>query len=551
MKLEPVNDLYESSHPDVAGVQRVPLGRIWSRNFPGSVGLYDVVDLNTHSVGYIAGRPPTYAKAWSLLGFVSEVQLTDMVSLQEALDGAVDEMRLSGRDIRAPSFAVDAVAAFLEPAGGTFRRRSWPLYEIDLVDGSYRYSTSPDRWATLATRSPVVTAVAALPVDGAGYASGSLHEVPYGDSDSFGYLSGPVELAATLAAMPAGERGQTLLGDVTERPGQNLPLVRLRPGPGCPDPGPPGHRLAVDWQALAGEGHEPEGVVGFVDRPDNDRLPLLRWRCVADRTLSILTLGARPDSPERWAFDATICAAWRSDVRRPGLIDLYELTRGALTAYDTQPSELEAAGFAVHRVICRIHEEQEPGTVPLALDVDGAFPSVSQHARTESGNGSRRVVGFVDPAVPPMPVTAASANLPGWAVVLAFIDPFGRDVAGLLSREPFRGSVVVVDEGDGSIGVRRGQSGESLRVLGHASSGPTAFGVPLYRVRPRSGGASYLTSSLGEDHGGVVEDTACYLFTPDSGPPGTYAPPVSDRLIDRKPEARSWAARWRALRADS
>ena len=553
MGLEAVDDLYDSSRPDVAGVQRVSLGRIWSRKFPGSVGLYDVVDLKTHSVGYVAGRPPTHEGPWSLLGFVAEAQLTDMVSLHEALNAALEDVRLSGRNVLAPSLVVDGAGAFLEPPGpasSLFRRRSWPLYEIDRSDGSYRYSTNPDRWAAWETRTPTVTAVAALPVDGADSMPASLHEIRYVDSESFGYVSGPVELAAMLAVAS----DQAVLGDVTERPRRNLPLVRLRPGPGCLNPVPPGHRLAVDWQPVVGEGYEPEGVVGFVDPPNNDRLPLFRWRSVADGTLSALTLGRRPDQLEGWKFDATIGMAWRPDVRLPGLIDLYELRRGPLTTYASDPSEFEAAGFAVHRVLCRIHEAHDLATIPLVrLVLDDRGPwliSVSHDERVELGYVMQRVLGYVDPGVPPMSATTAcSAIPPDWAATVAFIEPRGRDVVGFVSREPFRGSVAVVDEGDGSIGVRTGPFSGSPRVLGHAASGPTAFGIPLYKVRPRVGGESYLTSNTPDRSSGVIEDAACYLFTPESTPPGEAAAEASIDGPIGNPETRPSVTRWRRLRA--
>ena len=96
------------------GTQRITLGRVWTRNFPGTVGLYGCVDLMTHSYSYKVGDEP-HDSTHALLGYVAVEPLTGMQSLQGSLTLAASRVLMSRHLLLLPQVTVDASGAYIEP----------------------------------------------------------------------------------------------------------------------------------------------------------------------------------------------------------------------------------------------------------------------------------------------------------------------------------------------------------------------------------------------------------------------------------------------------
>ena len=561
--LEPVDDTLTTPSDSVPGTQRVPLCRVWSRNFPGTAGLYGCVDLKTHSYAYRAGDEPD-DPSHTLMGYVAMEPMTGMVSLQGALSIAANRLLASGQTLLLP--LIEAAGAFVEPLGGEgssqsssgmrgrahpTRHRGWPLYEITLEGGGYRYSTSPDDW--VAAEDPGrrrLVAVAALAVEGTSLSGATLHEVRYRGLGTYGYVSGPDELAAGVDVADHLK----LLGDVTEVPRESVPLVRLHPGPTVTTPpDPPGHRLAIDWQSVVREGFEPEGVVGYVGSPDPRCAPLFRWRGPSGNEWR-LTLGTRPtESTGDWVFDGSLGTAWYSGTRRMGLIDLHEMALGSIVTYATDPAEFKPLGFTSRGVVARVLDTRDPGSLPLfrlALDDDSPwlFSPCSDEA-SELGFVRQGIVGFLGPAVPPvLSVDSWSGHVPPWGTVVSVSDGIGDEIMGILAKDPFPGAVAISREVAGSYRVFVGPASakpQDTAVLGYAPHRPVPFGVPVYLVKHLTGGGTSYTSTPPDDPERVIESTCCYLLTPQSSRPtgGADEEPAADGphgdLTGRRDEGRT------------
>ena len=544
--MEPVEDAFATPVDWTApGTQRITLGRVWTRNFPGTVGLYGCVDLMTHSYSYKVGDEP-HDSTHALLGYVAVEPLTGMQSLQGSLTLAASRVLMSRHLLLLPQVTVDASGAYIEPQSlrspgattdvkvsrSSAPHRLWPLFEIVEEGGGYRYSTTPDDWAATERRGqqgPV--AVAALALDGTVLSGSTLHEIRYRGLGTYGYVSGPDELAAGVDVAD----DLKVLGDVTERPRESVPLVRLHPGPGVENPpAAPGHRLSIDWQAAVDEGFEPEGVVGYVSSPDTTSAPLLRWLGARDFDWR-LTLGTRPTDPAGgWVFDGTLGTAWQPGIRRMGLVDLHEMALGSLVTYATDPAEFEPLGFVSRRVVARVLATRDPGSLPLyRLALENESPwlfSPCPEEAGESGFARQGIVGFVGPGVPPViSVEPWRAEVPDWGTVVGLSDGFGDEVMGMLANDRFPGAVAVSQEVEGAHRVFVGPppaDAMTTSVLGYAPNRPVPFGVPVYRVKHLTGGGESFTSTPPDDPERVIESTCCYLLTPQSaGPTGIPAPP--------------------------
>jgi Glycosyl transferase family 2 len=497
-RLEAV-DPHAPPAPEVAPVvSRLPVGWIWSQPFPGTTGLYSWFDLRTHSTSYRISDVPSGEKGEFPLGYLATEPLPGRFELRSALEecrhGLSDSQRITlphiedasqtvyvERATRAPNRRV-AVSSSESPAPASARR--WPLFEVALVNGEFRYTRQPD---ACVGRNDVLrsfpTVIAELGETTPGSTLSTLFEVRYSEGGGIGYVSG-IELASSAGAMYPVQA----LGTLTEGTDAHVPLVRLSPGPAAPAAAvPPGHRLAIAWQPLVEAGYAAEGVVGYASQPDPTRLPLYRWWNVAHGTW-LISLGE--DESRRFPhlqFDGTLGRAWSPGSPNVGHIDLWEMERQGTMAYATDRSLLEASGFVARRIVARLLREQQWGTVPLlsVRSADGGRGILTTCAAEGEWLGltDRQTLGFVEAAVPGPMIDSDAAATPPWAVAVDEADGAGNLLRGYLFRDPVPGGVAVRRSSDGSgrLSFTTGPHGPG-EVLGFALARTVPFGQPVYAV---------------------------------------------------------------------
>ncbi len=531
--LEPVDDrgLLASRITTPPGATRTALGRVWVRPFPGTACLYSNVDVRTHSISYRVSEGEPRGRTEVPLGYVSIVPLSDMTSLREAITTAQSGIEISG--LKRLKVDVEVAGDFIEQMSGVTETgwapggavalkgssgaspRRWPLFELALDSGKFRYGTHPDEcvWRPDTVRNSAKAVAAVVGYEGS-QGGATLHEVRYRGTGGIGYVSGPAELAAGKDVLDSVR----VLGVVNEIPRQTVPLIRLRPsGSRVPPPGEPGHRLAVDWLSLEDQDYEPEGAVGFVGPPDGFLAPLYRWQGGGSFDWR-LTLGDRPVERGRtWTLQGTVGSAWPPGTRLPGMIDLWEMVSDELVTYSTRPEEFESAGFEARRIVARVRLHRTPGCVPLfRLAQGGDRPWLFTPCRGElavQGFVEQGIVGFLEPGAPPGdPADRSQLTLPDWATFVDVGDARGSAISGVVSAKPMTNGVTLGERGAAGL-LSVGPLHLDERVLGHVSLSPVPFGVPIYAVRNRVSGEVRYTSAPSDDAMDDVEEVAGYAWS--------------------------------------
>jgi len=531
--LEPVDDrgALATTVTTPPGATRTALGRVWVRPFPGTACLYSSVDIRTHAITYRVSDGEARGRTEVPLGYVSVVPLSDMTSLREAITTAQSAGGISGMarlriDVEVAGDFIEQISGVAEhgwaPGGAIALKgspggapRRWPLFELGLDGGRYRYGTHPDEcvWRPDTVRSSVKAVAAVIGYEGS-LGGSTLHEVRYRGTGGTGYVSGPAELAAGKDVLDPVR----VLGVVNEVPRRTVALIRLRPsGTRTPPAGEPGHRLTVDWMTLVEEDYEPEGAVGFAAPPDDSLVPLYRWR--NDRSFDWrLTLGERPDDERHvWTLDGTVGSAWRPGTRMPGLKDLWEMECGDLVTYATRPEEFEPAGFLAKRVVARVRQHRTPGCVPLYRSARGGdrpwlFTPCRAELRT-SGFVEQGIVGFLDPGAPPCQESeVADSDLPDWAAIVDAGDTHGGTLAGVLSAGPVPGGIPIHRRAERGM-LATGDPGPGDQLLGYCGRHPIPFGIPVYLVANRVSGEQRISCVPSEDAMDDVEDIVGFMWS--------------------------------------
>lgn len=521
--VEPQSPAAPRSTPVAA---RTGVGWIWSQPFPGTTCLYSWFDLRTHSISYRIADEPSGEKGEVPMGYLATEPLPGRFELLSALEECRHTLQDSQR-IALPHIEGATRSVFVErvtsvptrrrptsapggPAPAAVRR--WPLFEVALSDGQFRYTRQPD--ACVGRNDvlrPFPTEVAELcdPVPGSPLST--LYEVRYSGSGAIGYTSGSEVSTAAGTMYPV-----QAVGALGERTDAHVPLVRLHPRPGTPMAVAPGHRLAVAWRPLAEAGYVAEGVVGYASRPDPTRLPLYRWWNVA-RGSWLVSLGE--DESRRiphLQFEGTLGRAWSPGTLTVGHIDLWEMERDGTTTYATDPELLASAGFVARRIVARLLREQEWGTVPLlsVTSEEGTRGILTTCAREGEALGlpESRLLGFVEGAVPASTAELSAEPAPAWAVAVDETDDVGNALRGFLFCDPVPEGVAVRRSRDdsGRLSFTFGGHGPGA-LLGFALGRTAPFGQPVYSVGSAAGGDDVVTSELPTEGAQYVRQVICFL----------------------------------------
>jgi hypothetical protein len=508
---------------------RGSVGWIWSQPFPGTTCLFSWFDLRTHSISYRVADEPSGEKGEVPMGYLATEALPGRFELLSALEECRHTLQDSQR-IALPHIEGATGAVFVErvtsapsrrPATSAPRStvpaatRRWPLFEIALGDGQFRYTRQPD--ACVGRNDvlrPFPTEVAQLGDPMPGSPLSTLFEVRYSGSDAYGYTSGS-ELSTAAGSMYPVQA----IGALDERTDAHVPLVRLSPRPGTPMAVvAPGHRLAVAWQPLAEAGYVAEGVVGYASRPDPTRLPLYRWWNVA-RGSWLVSLGQ--DESRRvpyLQFEGTLGRAWSPGTLNVGHIDLWEMEREGTTAYATDPASLAPHGFVARRIVARLLRDQEWGTVPLlSMSSEDGKRGILTTSASEGevlGLPECRTLGYVEGAVPGSTADqgAEPEPAPAWAVAVDESDGMGNVLRGLLFRDAVPEGVAVRRSRDdsGRLSFTLGGQGRG-DLLGFALGRTAPFGQPVYSVGGAAGDQDVVMSELPVEGAQYVRQVLCFL----------------------------------------
>ncbi len=525
----------DDAPPAAAGTDRLTIGRIWVRPFPGTACLYSNVDVLTHAYTYRVSDDQPSSRYELPVGYVATEDLPGSVDLREALDSAVSSSGGARRMLDLPEIDSGGTTAYIERTRSNYRsrsgaamrrtsglsgarpttsQRSWPIYEIVLRNGAFRYSLSPDACVSNDVLRPVAKPIAKVTEESSNGGLQTLHEVRFRSTGGAGYVSGSEMADSSNQLEPV-----QVLGGVADERGFTVPLVRLHPiSPDRAPAGEPGHRLAIDWQQVVSSGYVPEGVIGFVREPDADRAPLYRWHLTTqgDRRL---TLGEPPDGPlQTWQLEGTLGTAWRAGSHQLGLVDLWEMVRddGAVT-YSVNPWVDEEQGFAAHRVIARLQGEDRPDTLPLfAYKLADATPLVTNCKREgKAVDGAfERVLGHVDPAIPPTSAEEQRAAVPDGLVDVDWVDGTGLAFRGWLHRDQRPGSVAIqtdtLTDGRPRV-VDDGELSRPHSVIGYASLTLRPAAQPVYALTSRLDARRLFSTTLPTDSEWAISGVACFL----------------------------------------
>lgn len=470
---------------------RIRLGRLWTRNFPGTMPLYARTDIYTHRVTYQVSDEPPRSKHDVRLGYVAIEPLSDMVSLDQRLEFAVARLEQVFGTLVAPMIDIPDAGAFLEPvsrdvipAEAVILGRLAPLlygsgglgatlYELLLSGTRVRYVTHPDACVGRPdVVRPVALAVGELGPVRPGSSAPALQELMNADGGGTAYVTGPIAGNCDPGQVPG-----PVLGTFSPNLGASAPLVRLRPGPSAPAPaGEPGHRLAVDWEPLVKAGYVAEGVVGYTWLRDPHQAPLYCWDAVDGRE-RLLTLAEPPHGDRsRWRFRGTLGLAWQPHTERHDLVPLWELRLGDRVTYAIDPGEFEPLGFARTRVVARVPLQRRPGSIPLwrigTVDEPRWRFTTCPDEGTGDGFVRQGVICFLDPAHPQpiddIPVgTTVPGPVPFGLPVYRVVDERGRPLPP--TARPSLTLGVVVEEVAGYLPPTNGPMPDE------PSAGPAAF----------------------------------------------------------------------------
>ena len=517
---------------------RIPIGWVWTQAFPGTIGLFSRFDLRTHRTSYRLSYQESGAADEVTLGYLPTEPLPGRTSLRRCLreisrdvdvEGLIDYSQIaSGRD----DVFVESITSEAGPNAGSegssrMELRRWPLFEVSLRGGGFRYTCNPDACVGRADGlRPYPIAVAEV-VEFVSDSLAPLHEVQEVASGRVGYVS-QLELEFSQGAM----NSLGVVAGLQVNSQDAIPLVRLRKE-GVPPEGDLGHRLATHWQSILSEGYELEGVVGFAWEPDPTRSPLYRWRNASTGGWH-LSLGddASRELPHL-AFEGTLGSAWIPSVSGEGYVDLWELEHQGSFAYATDPMELESHGYEARRIVARLLREQRSGTVPLhswsTADRTRSLVTISDEEGRLVGMSGCSHLGFLDAALPSRSastVTAAGA-LPEWAVEVRVWDGCGGHAPGLLYRERVADSVEAWGRpNDGRI-IHIGPQApddDDVAILGFALRRLIPFSRPVYSIDT---GASRLPAealSLGPpmQGSGLVQGVSAFLPAVSCAPRGEH-----------------------------
>jgi hypothetical protein len=526
---------FEQTCPLPSSGIRVPLGRIYTHAFPGTVALWRGLDRRTGSFHYLLGEPPTRS-LHSPLGHVSTAHLPGMVPLQQVVETQLERLglRIGGKPL---SFRLggEQVTACMEPVehtpGGPADDPAapstlWTLYEIIGPDGRCSYACHPD---AVATRSGGHAARPVARIAAPGRTAKALVEEVDLATGGRSYLndSGPSD----------GGRTATTLGSLlTGRYADARPLVRLIAVTAGPHSavGEPGHRLAeTRWGHLVdGGSHVPEGILGDAAPAERERLPLFRWRH-ATRAEWRYSLGARlaDAAGGEWHLDGTLGLAYTPYVDWAALIDLVELRDARTGRYSYAVGDPPIGGCTM-KVVARLHRVHEDDALPLFRLEDGhghelyAVNPTERHAEGYRAEGPFAYVGVAVPLPPP----AAAASTESGMRRLTILDRAGAVlVDGVVREHPAPGTVPLASTDEG-----RSLTVEEIpdrTVLGHGASAPFPWSIPLYELVERRTGTQVLSTNgelaLARTH--AVRRVVAYLGWPD-GPAQTTEP--ADRGVE-------------------
>jgi hypothetical protein len=518
----------DSTSPSSRSQVRIPIGWVWTQAFPGTIGLFSRLDLRTHKASYRLSDRKSEATDEVVLGYVPIEALPGRINLRHCLgeisrsfdvDDLIDYSQIAGGrdDAFVESITGSAESdSSLGESTWTVPPRRWPLFEISLRTGGFRYTCEPDACVGRTDgRRPFPIAVAEVAESSSGPLS-PLYEAQEVASGRVGYIS-QLELASTLEVM----KSLGVVGGLRATNRDAVPLVRLRKK-GDPPEGDLGHRLATSWQSVVSEGYAPEGVVGFAWRPDPTRVPLYRWRDTAKGAWQ-LSLGddASREMPHL-AFEGTLGSAWVPAVSGEGYVDLWEMERKGVFSYANDPTQLESYGYVARRIVARLLGEQRSGTVPLLCwsseDHSHSFVTMSEGEGRWAGMSRYSVLGYLDAALPSRSSSAspAAGAVPEWAVEVRLPDGCGGHAPGLLFHDrvidgieawglPDDGRIIHIGPGPPDV--------DDIAVLGFALQRLTPFSRPVYLITAGEFGSYADTLSLGtpSQGSGVVRGVAGFL----------------------------------------
>jgi hypothetical protein len=507
---------------------RIPIGWVWTQAFPGTIGLFSRFDLRTHKTSYRLSEHKSEASDEVALGYLPTEALPGRISLWRWLreisrsvevDELIDFSLIAGEgdDVFVESITASAESnSSVEENTWTVPPRRWPLFEISLRTGGYRYTCEPDACVgRIDSRRPFPIPVA----DVAEFSSGPLaplYEAQDVASGRVGYIS-QLELVAALEGM----KSLGVVGGLQATSRDAVPLVRLRKQ-GDPPEGDLGHRLAISWQSVVSEGYTTEGVVGFAWRPDPTRVPLYRWRDTAKRAWH-LSLGddASREFPHL-AFEGTLGSAWVPAVSAEGYVDLWEMERHGALSYAIDPTQLESHGYVARRIVARLLGEQRWGTIPLlswsSEDHSDSLVTTSDREGRWAGMSRYSVLGYLDAALPSRSSSASRAAdaVLEWAVEVRLPDGYGGYAPGLLFRDrvsdgieawgfPSDGRIIHIGSRPPDI--------DGVAILGYALQRLTPFSRPVYLITSGESGPYANTLSLGtpSQGSGIVRGVAGFL----------------------------------------
>ena len=476
---------------------RIPIGWVWTQAFPGTIGLFSRFDLRTHRTSYRLSDRKSEGTDEIALGYVPTEALPGRISLRHWLreisrsievDDLIDFSQIAGGrdDVFVESITASAQSnSSVDESTWTVPPRRWPLFEINLRTGGFRYTCEPDACVGRnGSRRPFPIGVAEVAEFSSGLLS-PLYEAQEVASGRVGYIS-QLELVAVLQGM----KSLGVVGGLQATNRDAVPLVRLRKQ-GDPPAGDLGHRLATSWQGVVSEGYTPEGVVGFAWRPDPTRVPLYRWRDTAKGAWH-LSLGddASREIPHL-AFEGTLGSAWVPAVSGEGYVDLWEMERQGALSYAIDPTQLESHGFVARRIVARLLGEQRGGTVPLlswsSEDHNNSFVTTSDGEGRWAGMSRYSVLGYLDAALPSRSPSASpvAGAVPEWAVEVRLPDGCGGHAPGVLFRDrvtdgieawgfPSDGRIIHIGSGPPDV--------DDVAILGFALQRLTPFGRPVYLI---------------------------------------------------------------------
>jgi hypothetical protein len=513
------------------GRARHQIGWIWSQPFPGTVALFEQFDDKTHQVSYRVADNDDLAEGDVALGYIATQPLPGRVILQRSLEelgwalNREDLVTLPTIQGHVDNLYVEvATSGGMSPLAKEDRSRvslqRWPLYEIPLRSGAYRYTRDPDACVGRndVTRS-YPTQVAEIIDPGSIGSSSSIYEARHTPSGSIGYIS-ELELVAGNGIMEP----VAVIGAVQARTSDAMPLVRLRAPDLVPPPYSLGHRLAIAWQSLTSESYVPEGVIGYCWKPNPHRLPLYRWWDVAHGSWH-LSLG---DDAARQIpflmFEGTLGTAWSPSVLNEGYVDLWEMELRGSYAYTTDPVEFEKQGYFARRLVARLLKKQLPGSLPLltmsSADGHHSLVTTCQAEGELAGLTNRGVLGYVEIGVPNHYRMAAAMHRdpPAWAAPVDMSDFSGHAFSGYLLRDPVQDGIEVWGSDGTYEDLRMGSPGNDAgkrSLLGYALPRLAPFTHPVYIVPGEVPGSELMVTEVSVHGSDMIRGIAGYLPGPD------------------------------------